>query len=533
MITLRGVDVRVAARPLLSGVTAHIAPGDRIGLVGRNGAGKTTLLKILAGHARPAAGTIARTGPVGYLPQDPAAADPAVTVTGRILSARGLDETVRALRAAETAMAEATGPAGQGRAMDRYARAEAEFQARGGYAAEAEAARIAAGLGLPDRVMAGPIGVLSGGQRRRVELARVLFGERGTLLLDEPTNHLDGDSVAWLRGFLAGHPGGLVVISHDTGLLEDVVNRVWRVDADRTAVEVHNTGWSTYLADRAAGERRDDRRRAAAERKAAALRSQADKMRGSVATATRAKDMARRADRMLDGLGPARRAEKVARIRLPEPAPCGRTPLGAVSLAKSYGTLPVLTGVDLAVDRGARLAVLGLNGAGKTTLLRVLAGRERPDSGRVVHGHGLRLGYFAQEHDTLDPGRTVGQNLMDAAPHLTSGEARTILGSFLFGGDDADKPAAVLSGGEKTRLALAGLVASSANVLLLDEPTNNLDPASRDEVLAAVGAYRGAVVMVTHDQDAIEALLPDRVLILPDGVEDLWSPDYADLVTLA
>ncbi|MFD1930471.1 ABC-F family ATP-binding cassette domain-containing protein [Nonomuraea mangrovi] len=528
MITFRDVDVRVGARLLLSCITAHVGPGDRVGLVGRNGAGKTTLMRILAGQAAPAAGVVTRTGPVGYLPQDPAAADPELTVTDRVLSARRLDEAVRALRAAERDMG-----AGGEAAMARYVRAEAEFQARGGYAAEAEAARVAAGLGLPDRVMAQPIGTLSGGQRRRVELARVLFAERGTLLLDEPTNHLDGDSIAWLRSFLSGYPGGLVVISHDTGLLAEVVNRVWRLDADLASIEAHNTGWDTYLADSAAAERRRARQRAAAERKAAALHAQAGRMRSNVATAVRARDMARRADRMLAGVEPARRTEKVARIRLPEPAPSGRTPLGAVSLAKSYGALPVLSGVDLAVDRGSRLVVLGLNGAGKTTLLKILAGRLAPDSGRVVHGHGLRLGYFAQEHDTLDPGRTVGQNLADAAPHLTHGEARNVLGSFLFGGDDVDKPAGVLSGGEKTRLALAGLVSSGANVLLLDEPTNNLDPASRAEVLGAVGAYKGAVVMVTHDEDAVEALRPDRVLLLPDGVEDLWNAGYADLIALA
>ncbi|MEU1026850.1 ATP-binding cassette domain-containing protein, partial [Streptomyces sp. NPDC005904] len=267
--------------------------------------------------------------------------------------------------------------------------------------------------------------------------------------------------------------------------------------------------------------------------KAASLRAQADKMRSHVATATAAKNMERRAERMLAGTERARRGEKVARIRLPEPAPCGRMPLGAISLTKAYGTHRVLTGVDLAVDRGSRLVVLGLNGAGKTTLLRLLAGRERPDEGRVVAGPGLRLGYFAQEHDTLEDAKTVRENLAVAAPQLTDGEVRRVLGSFLFGGDDADKPAAVLSGGEKTRLALAGLVHSGANVLLLDEPTNNLDPASRDEVLAAVGTYPGAIVMVTHDEDAIDALRPDRVLLLPDGAEDLWSPEYRGLVALA
>ncbi|OMI36633.1 ABC-F family ATP-binding cassette domain-containing protein [Streptomyces sparsogenes] len=534
MITVRDVELRAGARLLLSDISFTVSPGDRIGLVGRNGAGKTTLMTALAGRTKPAAGTITRTGTVGFLAQDSRAVDPTVTVTDRILSARGLDAALRRLRAAEAAMAEAAGSGDLERAMRAYAGAEAAFQAGGGYAAEAEAARVAAGLGLPERVLTEPVGNLSGGQRRRVELARILFaGHEGVLLLDEPTNHLDADSIAWLRVFLREYRGGLVVISHDTALLAGVVNRVFHLDATRATIDIHNTGWAAYLTRREADQRRWERERANAERKAAALHAQAEKMKSRSATAVMARSMARRADRMLADLEPVRRAEKVARIRLPEPLPCGRMPLGAVSLSKSYGGHRVLDGVDLAVDRGSRLVVLGLNGAGKTTLLRILAGAEQPDAGRVVHGHGLRLGYFAQEHDTLDPGRTVRQNLSDAAPHLTDGEARRVLGAFLFSGDDADKSAGVLSGGEKTRLALAGLVHSGANVLLLDEPTNNLDPASRAEVLAAVGSYPGAIVMVTHDEGAIDALRPDRVLILPDADEDLWSEDYRDLVALA
>ncbi|MGW2017352.1 ABC-F family ATP-binding cassette domain-containing protein [Streptomyces sp. NPDC001927] len=533
MITVRAADVRAGARLLLSDLSFHVAPGDRIGLVGRNGAGKTTLLDTLAGLRPPAAGTVTRTGEVSHLAQDSRAADPTVSVTDRILSARGLDRAMRALHTAAGALGEAPDE----RRMAAYARAEAEFEARGGYAAEAEAARVAAGLGLPADVMDRAVGTLSGGQKRRVELARILFaghGREGTLLLDEPTNHLDADSIGWLRGFLAAHQGGLVLISHDVTLLADTVNRVFHLDPARATIDVHNTGWARYLAQRDADQRRRTRERANAERKAASLHAQADKMKARSATATTARSMARRADRLLDGLDPVRQAERVARIRLPEPAPCGRTPLGAVSLTKSYGGgRPVIDGVDLAVDRGSRLVVLGLNGAGKTTLLRLLAGVEVPDSGRVVRGHGLRIGYFAQEHETLDRGRTVRANLAAAAPHLTDGEVRRVLGAFLFRGDDADKPAGVLSGGEKTRLALAGLVHSGANVLLLDEPTNNLDPASRDEVLAAVGTYPGAIVMVTHDEGAIDALRPDRVLLLPDGDEDLWSEEYAELVALA
>ncbi len=260
---------------------------------------------------------------------------------------------------------------------------------------------------------------------------------------------------------------------------------------------------------------------------------QADKMRAKATKAVAAQNMARRAERLLAGLEGERRKDKVARIAFPDPAPCGKTPLRAEGLSRSYGSLEVFTDVDLAIDKGSRVVVLGLNGAGKTTLLRILAGIDQPDTGEVVPGHGLKLGYYAQEHETLDPSRTVLENMHTAAPDLTDAQARRVLGSFLFSGDDAFKPAAVLSGGEKTRLALASLVVSAANVLLLDEPTNNLDPASREEVLNAIRAYTGGIVLVTHDEGAVHALHPDRVLILPDGTEDLWSADYVELVPLA
>jgi ATPase subunit of ABC transporter with duplicated ATPase domains len=374
---------------------------------------------------------------------------------------------------------------------------------------------------------------LSGGQRRRVELARILFSDAETLLLDEPTNHLDADSIVWLRDFLRAYRGGVVVISHDVALLDQTVNKVFHLDATRAALDVYNVGWRTYLQQRETDERRRHRERANAEKKAAALKAQADRMRYKATKAIAAQNMERRANRLLDGLDEQRRAEKVARLRFPDPAPCGRTPLTASGLSKSYGSLEVFTDVDLAIDRGSRVVVLGLNGAGKTTLLRLLGGIEDPDTGIVAPGHGLKLGYYAQEHETLDTSRTVLENLRTAAPDLPEVEARRVLGSFLFSGDDVNKPAGVLSGGEKTRLSLATLVVSSANVLLLDEPTNNLDPASREEVLSALRSFAGAIVLVTHDEGAVQALGPERVVLLPDGVEDLWNPDYSDLVALA
>jgi ATPase subunit of ABC transporter with duplicated ATPase domains len=532
MITAHQLEVRAGARLLMADVSFRVGAGDKVGLVGRNGAGKTTLTKILAGEGLPAAGRVETTGDVGYLPQDPRTGDLDVPVRERILSARGLDDVVRRLRQAEQDMA-SDDPAVSDRAMRRYSQADAELHAGGGYAAEAEAAQIAQSLGIADRLMTQPLRTLSGGQRRRVELARILFSGAETLLLDEPTNHLDADSVVWLRDFLRSFRGGLVVISHDTALLDATVTRVLHLDANRAEVDVYNVGWKQYLLQRETDERRRKRERTNAENKAKTLTDQANKMRAKATKATAAQNMLKRAEKMMAGLEGERRNDKVARIKFPAPAPCGRTPLTASELSKSYGSLEVFTDVDLAIDKGSRVVILGLNGAGKTTMLRILAGVDQPDTGAVVPGHGLKIGYYAQEHETLDTSRTVLENMQSAAPQLTDTEARSVLGSFLFSGEDAHKPARVLSGGEKTRLALASLVVSSANVLLLDEPTNNLDPASREEVLAAIRSYEGAIILVTHDEGAVRALEPDRVLLLPDGDEDLWSDDYADLVALA
>lgn len=323
------------------------------------------------------------------------------------------------------------------------------------------------------------------------------------------------------------------MISHDVDLLADVVNRVWFLDAVRSEVDIYNMTWQRYLDARATDEQRRRRERANAEKKAGALRVQAAKMGAKATKAVAAQNMAKRADKLMAGLDDIRVSDKVARIRFPEPAPCGKTPLMAESLTKVYGSLEIFTGVDLAIDKGSRVVVLGFNGAGKTTLLRLLAGTETPDSGRLIPGHGLKLGYFAQEHETLDHNATVWENIRHAAPDTDATQLRSLLGAFLFSGDQLDQPAGTLSGGEKTRLALAGLVSSAANVLLLDEPTNNLDPVSREQVLDALRSYAGAVVLVTHDPGAVEALEPERVILLPDGSEDHWSAEYLEMVQLA
>ena len=292
-------------------------------------------------------------------------------------------------------------------------------------------------------------------------------------------------------------------------------------------------GWNAYKKARETDEERRKRERAIAEKKASTLQLQAAKFGAKASKAVAAKQMVRRAESLLSSLDDVREAERVAKIKFPDPAPCGRTPLMGENLSKSYASLEIFTAVDLAIDKGSKVVIIGLNGAGKTTLLRMLAGIDQPDTGKIIEGHGLKVGYFAQEHETLDVSKSVLENMQRSAPQLADTDARKVLGSFLFTGDDVNKPAGVLSGGEKTRLALASLVVSSANVLLLDEPTNNLDPASREEILRALSTFTGAVVLVSHDVGAVLALNPERVLILPDGDEDHWNDGYAELIELS
>lgn len=543
MITATDLEVRAGVRTLLTapGSAMRVQAGDRIGLVGRNGAGKTTTLRILAGEGEPYAGTVIRSGEIGYLPQDPREGDLDVLAKDRVLSARGLDKLLRDMEKQQVIMAEVADDNERDKAVRKYGRLEERFSALGGYVAESEAARICNSLGLPERVLAQSLRTLSGGQRRRIELARILFaasdGSGGksdtTLLLDEPTNHLDADSITWLRGFLQNHDGGLIVISHDVELLADVVNKVWFLDAVRGEADMYNMGWKKYLDARATDEQRRVRERANAEKKAAALKQQAAKLGAKATKAAAAHQMVRRAERMLAEADDVRVADRVARIKFPEPAPCGKTPLMATNLTKLYGSLEIFTGVNLAIDKGSRVVILGLNGAGKTTMLRLLAGVETLTAGQIDPGRGLKIGYFAQEHDTLDDQATVWENIRHAAPDAGEQDLRGLLGAFMFSGPQLEQPAGTLSGGEKTRLALAGLVSSAANVLLLDEPTNNLDPVSREQVLDALRSYAGAVVLVTHDPGAAEALNPERVIMLPDGTEDHWSQDYLELIQLA
>jgi ATPase subunit of ABC transporter with duplicated ATPase domains len=417
------------------------------------------------------------------------------------------------------------------RNVARYTRAEESFRVAGGYAAESEARRLAHGLGLPRDRLDLPLTALSGGERRRVELARILFAGSDLLLLDEPTNHLDTDAKQWLLGFLRSYRGALLVVSHDLVLLDEAITRVLHLDG--AEITEYRGTYSQYRKARAADEERLRRVVAQQQTEIGRLERLADSMRGqTVKRARTAKAIDTRVARMRrDALDGPAREQRIA-VRFPEPPRPGAVVLHAEELTKGYGGPPVFSDVTFDVGRGERLLVMGLNGAGKTTLMRLLAGEGAPDSGTVRIGHAASVGYYAQEHEGIVAGRDVISHLR-AQVAVPDQVLRDLLGTFGLRGEIAFQDAGTLSGGEKTKLALAQLVTGRHNTLLLDEPTNNLDPPSRDAIGDALRGWPGAIVLVSHDAEFVARLEPDRVLLMPEGDVDYWSEDLLDLVALA
>jgi ATPase subunit of ABC transporter with duplicated ATPase domains len=530
VLSLRGLEIEVAGRTIVDDLTLTVAHGDKMGVVGRNGAGKTSLLSVIAGETQPQAGRAVVRGRLGYLRQDPRLHRSEGEGLGlaHILEARGLSEMADRLEQYRLAMQERPSDGN----VHRFSRLEERFRTAGGYSSEAEAKRISAGLGLaPDR-LALPVRALSGGERRRLELARILFAGADVQLLDEPTNHLDGDAKHWLMRFLAAYRGAVIVVSHDLALLDASITRI--IHLDRTGVVQYRGTYSQYREARRADEAR---RSAVAERQRAEikrLRTLADSMRGQTTKrARKAKTLDTRVAKLAKRAIEAPARERSVRYRFPEPPRTGVVVLRAEGLAKAYGGPPVFEGVSFEVGRGERLLIMGLNGTGKTSLLRLLAGAGTPDAGRCRLGHGVSLGYYAQEHEGLDEDATALANVRGESADASDQDLRALLGMFGLTGPVAFQRAGTLSGGEKTKLALAQLVAGRRNLVLLDEPTNNLDPPSRTAVAEALATWKGSMVLVSHDVEFVRALEPHRVLSMPEGELDFWDDALLELVALA
>src|SRR5437660_8353850 len=538
MIQARGLAIDVAARRVLSDASFTVAAGDKVGLVGRNGAGKTSLLKVLAGDDDAAGGIVLRRGTLGYVPQNPrpraeAAAGRAqgasitYTALSHILSGRGLDRAAARLAELHRGLEHDHSLA----SIELYSTAEERYRLDGGYSSESDARRIATGLGLRlDRVDL-PLSVLSGGERRRVELARVLFADADLLLLDEPTNHLDGNAKSWLMGFLRDYRGEVVVVSHDLVLLDASITRVLHLDSGRL-IEYRGT-YSQYQQAR---RREEERLTSLAHRQEAEIKRLsvlAEVMRRQTEKrAKQAKSIFTRVERMKAVRVTAPRRERKVKITFPEPPHSGRIVLHGSGLAKGYGGPLVFRDVSFEVERHQRLLVIGLNGAGKTSLLRILAGESEANAGSFRLGHGVSLGYYAQEHEGIRAGVTVLAHMREQSD-AEERVLRALLGMFNLTGDIARQDAGTLSGGEKTKLALAQLVAGRHNVLLLDEPTNNLDPPSRTGVARALAEWPGTMVIVSHDPEFVDALRPGRVMFMPEGRIDYWEEDLLDVVSMA
>ncbi|HEY7436484.1 MAG TPA: ABC-F family ATP-binding cassette domain-containing protein [Methylomirabilota bacterium] len=496
MISLDAVSKGYAGQELLRGMSWRIGRGERIGLVGPNGAGKTTLCRILAGVEEPDAGRVHRDSgvTVGYLPQEVTGGEDR-TVLAEALS--GFDEVWRLEAQLESLAARMAGPDAPAGLTDTYGEIQHRFEALGGYRLEAEAKIILDGLGFGADAIHHPLAEFSGGWRMRAALARLLLLRPDLLLLDEPTNHLDLESLAWLENFLAAYEGTVVIVSHDRYFLNRMVTAI----ADLTAggVTLYHGDYDHFLVEREARQALLEAQARNQAKRVAEIERFIERFRYKASKARQVQSRVKMLDRMerVETEAAARRIH----FSFPQPPRTGRLVARLTGVHKAYGDNVVYAGMDFQVERGDRVALVGVNGAGKSTLLKILAGALDFDAGERLLGSHVEVQYYAQHQlDALDPSRTVLEELEHAAPEAQISRLRTILGSFLFSGDAVEKKVGVLSGGEKARLALAKMLARPAALLCMDEPTNHLDLASKEVLEEALGGFTGTIVFISHDR---------------------------------
>ena len=525
VLALTNVALAYGGRDVLRSVSARLDAGDRVGLVGANGAGKTTLLRVIAGEEQPDAGTVALAAGcrLAYVPQLPRFTTNR-TVREEVFSAlEHLAALERELEEAAHALASAVGE-NVAAAAARYDALQRRFEAENGYAARAEAEALLAHLRLPERLWDQPVNALSGGEMSRVALARALLARPEVLLLDEPTNHLDIAALTWLEGFLLRWPGALIVVSHDRAFLDTVATEIWELRAG--SLMRYRGNYSVYAAQRAARDAYEHEQYQQQQAFIARERALIDRYRAGQ-RAKWAQGREKRLERLEALTAPP--PEQTARIRLRQ---AGRTSavvltLERLGVVRPGGGPPLLRFPErVEVERGARVAIVGPNGAGKTTLLRTLLGEYAPAEGRVLWDANARSGYYRQGTEHLDDRRTVLEEMLAAAP-LTVQEARDLLARFLFRGDAVEQLVGSLSGGERSRLALARLAAAELNVLLLDEPTNHLDIAAREALEEVLREYDGTLLLVTHDRRLISRLAT-HTWLLADGVVHAREGAYYD-----
>ncbi|HYT75792.1 MAG TPA: ABC-F family ATP-binding cassette domain-containing protein [Vicinamibacterales bacterium] len=528
MIQLSALSKSFGDRVLLDAVTWQIDDRERVGLSGPNGAGKTTLLKMLAGLDEPDSGTIVKPAglTIGYLPQD------GLTHSGRTLREEAslafapLLDMKAEIAALEDRLGDDAAPAAHEAMLTRYSDLQDEFRRSEGYSIELKVTTVLRGLGFSNEDLDKHTETFSGGWQMRIALARLLLGRPGLLLLDEPTNHLDLDARNWLEEYLSDYPHAVILVSHDRFFLDATVTRITEIGMRTLTDYVGN--YSAYIKERDA--RMDRLRQMKKEENDEIERMQAfiNRFRYQATKAAQVQSRIKMLDKIVPIEIPPER--KRVRFHFPHCQKSGRMVLETKHVCKTYGSTRVFADVNLHIERGDRIALIGPNGAGKSTLMRMLSGVEAPDSGARTEGHQVVMQYFAQDEAArLEPTLTVYQTLAGDSPIHMVPHIRTILGGFLFSGDDIEKPVRVLSGGERTRLAVARMLLRPANALLLDEPTNHLDLDSKDVLLEALEDFGGTLIFVSHDRYFVDKLAT-KVIDIGHGEANVYPGNYEEFL---
>jgi ATPase subunit of ABC transporter with duplicated ATPase domains len=533
VISLSGVSKQYGRQVLFVDASFQLNPGEKVGLVGPNGAGKTTLFRMIVGEESPDEGDVSvpKRTTIGYFRQDVeemsgrSVLDEAIAGSGRV---GVLHHQLEALQHEMTDPAKAED---MDRILARFGEVQEEYEHLGGYGLEAQAREVLHGLGFDDQRIDGDVGLLSGGWKMRVAMARVLLGSPDVLLMDEPTNHLDIESIVWLEQYLKSRPGALLMTSHDREFMNRVVTKIAEIDDGE--ITVYSGNFDFYERERAI---REANREAAYARQQAMLAKEQRFIERFSAHAAKAAQVQSRVKAL----------EKIEKIELPrkrrvvrfdfrQPQRSGDQVAVLANVSKAYGERVVHDGLSMTIRRGERWCVMGRNGAGKTTLLRIVAGVLPPDSGQIALGASLKMGYFAQQAlDLLDPDLTIEEQLQRDFPDESIGVLRNLAGAFQFSGDDIDKKIRSLSGGEKTRLVIARMLLDPPNFLVLDEPTNHLDLFTKEMLIEALKDFEGTMLFVSHDRAFLRGL-SNRVVELggETGVETephLYPGSYAEYV---
>ena len=506
---------------MLTGIYWQIDPGDRIGLVGPNGCGKTTLLRLITEESLPDRGQLHRQRGlnIGFLTQEPTF-DPECTVMDAALDAfADILDLQHRLHDLEKVMAEGEN---SDSLLNDYGHLRDQYEHMGGYATEARAKAILFGLGFCETDLKLPTQVLSGGQKNRLALAQLLAREPDLLLLDEPTNHLDLQAIEWLEYFLSEYAKAFVIISHDRTFLERTVTKI--VDLERGVVEKYSGTYSFYIQEKE--QRRAQQQKAYRAQRAHIERTEEYIRRNIAGQKTKQAQSRRKALEKLDRVERVVQQRDIA-LRFNAATRGGDRVLQVEDLTKAYPNRPLFSDLNFTLWQGERLGIIGPNGSGKTVLLKIFMEELAPDSGRVLPGKGLEIGYYAQTRQDLNPNLSVLEEIWSLTPSVPELEIRNFLGAFLFSGDDVERKTGSLSGGEQSRVALAKLMRAPLNLLVLDEPTNHLDIASRHVLENALETFEGTMIAVSHDRYFLNRLV-NRLIVLGDGKWQLVDGNYDD-----